>query len=399
MPMIVALPQFIKNAFSAKVAEKNTYLPFVDGLRGLAVLMVVLSHTSQHLGSGGFHFALTRSLTEAGDRGVQLFFILSAFTLFSSSLVRFKRDSHPTRNFYIRRMFRILPFWWVIVAFWALYYHPHFYQILPSILFVFGFLRFDGALEIVPGGWTLFVEETFYLLLPLLFSKINSLWRATGLFVALWVVGDIWLTEASKIDFLKSSQFVFFAPLSHWFAFGLGIVGYYLVRHELFKHHVISNRSAWPLIDALALGGAWIYLNADFRAQTIALFIIFIAAFLEGGLISKVMRTSLLMRFGRYCYSIYLLQFALLLLLDPFRNWLFQILHIASKAYEIRLLIYYPVILIILLIVSFVTFNLIEKPCIDLGKRLIVHLTERKHRRQMAAEENPQQGIDEAKQF
>jgi peptidoglycan/LPS O-acetylase OafA/YrhL len=397
--MVVNPPQFLKNAFSAKVAEKNAYLPFIDGLRGLAVLMVVLSHTSQHLGAGSFHFALTKSLTESGDRGVQLFFILSAFTLFSSSLVRFKRDTRPTRNFYIRRIFRILPFWWVIVAFWALYYQPHFYQVLPSILFVFGFLRFDGNLEIVPGGWTLFVEETFYLLLPLLFSKITNLWRATGLFVALWLVGDIWLSEASKIKFFEPSQFVFFAPLTHWFAFGLGIVGYYLVRHQLFKRHVLTNRSAWLLVDALAIGGAWICLNADFRSQTIVLFLVFLAAFLEGGFIGKIMRNPLLMRFGRYCYSMYLLQFALLVLLDPFRDWLFQTLHIASRSYEVRLLVYYPVMLIILLAVSFLTFNLVEKPCIDLGKRLIIRLTERKRRRQITAGENHPRGIDEAEQF
>jgi peptidoglycan/LPS O-acetylase OafA/YrhL len=73
------------------------------------------------------------------------------------------------------------------------------------------------------------------------------------------------------------------------------------------------------------------------------------------------MRNPLLMRFGRYCYSIYLLQFALLLLLEPVRNLLFQALHIATAPYELKLFIYYPIVLALLLITSFVTFNLIEK--------------------------------------
>lgn len=394
-----SIRRFIQRTFTAKVAENNAYLPFVDGLRGLAVLMVVLSHASQHLGPGSFHHDLAASIASAGDRGVQLFFILSAFTLFSSSLVRFKKDTHPTRNFYIRRIFRILPFWWIIVAFWALYYHPHFYQIVPSILFIFGFLRFDGNLEIVPGGWTLFVEETFYILLPVLFSKINNLWRSLGLLLALWLVGDIWLTQGPKVSGLNQNGFVFFAPFSHWFAFALGIVGYFVVRHEVFQKHFLNNRSAWLLLDAAALAGAWIWLKADFRIQTIALFLIFLAAFAEGGIIGKLMRNPVLMRFGRYCYSAYLLQFVLLLLLNPLRDRIFQTLHIASSSYEVRLLVYYPIVLIILLAASFIAFNFIEKPCIDLGKKLIILLTERSRRRAVAAEETPVRGIDEAAQL
>lgn len=389
----------IHNAFATKVAEKNQYLPFIDGLRGLAVLMVVLSHTSQNLGEGGFRFSISKYITMAGDRGVQLFFILSAFTLFSSSLVRFSKDTHPIRNFYIRRAFRILPFWWTIVAFWTLYYHPPLYEVLPSVLFIFGFLRFNGNLEFVPGGWTLFVEETFYILLPILFRKINNLWRALGLFVALWLVGDIWLNEGPQIPALNQNSFIFFAPLSHWFAFALGIVGYFVVRHEVFKKHFASNRSAWLLLDAAALTSAWVWLTADFRVQTLALFFIFVAAFTENGLIARIMRNPLLMRFGRYCYSIYLLQFVAITVLNPLRDSLFQMLHITASHYEVRLLVYYPVLLTILLVTAFFTFNFIEKPCIDLGKKLIVALTEHSRRRQMAAEETPRLGIDEGSQL
>ena len=56
---------------------------------------------------------------QAGARGVQLFFMLSAFTLFASSKVRFARDRFPALNFYVRRAFRILPLWWAAVAYCA----------------------------------------------------------------------------------------------------------------------------------------------------------------------------------------------------------------------------------------------------------------------------------------
>ncbi len=59
------------------IAEEEGYFPYIDGLRGIAILMVVLVHTSQYVGNthtGSFSNSYLESLVNAGARGVQLFF-------------------------------------------------------------------------------------------------------------------------------------------------------------------------------------------------------------------------------------------------------------------------------------------------------------------------------------
>src|SRR6266545_836414 len=96
------------------IADPAIHLPAIDGLRGIAVLMVLAVHTSQRVGNVGldaFQFPIIGEFVNAGARGVELFFLLSAFTLFRSSKAKYSQETNPRRNFYIRRAFRILPLW------------------------------------------------------------------------------------------------------------------------------------------------------------------------------------------------------------------------------------------------------------------------------------------------
>jgi len=81
-------------------------LPFIDALRGLAIFGVFIVHSSQSI--DGLPRWLS-SLASQGARGVQLFFVISAFTLFLSLSTRRKNEKRPTLNFFIRRFFRIAP--------------------------------------------------------------------------------------------------------------------------------------------------------------------------------------------------------------------------------------------------------------------------------------------------
>ncbi|MBW4476371.1 MAG: acyltransferase family protein [Tolypothrix brevis GSE-NOS-MK-07-07A] len=85
---------------------------FIDALRGIAALGVLLVHTTQHCGS--LH-ALIPGITSFGLRGVQLFYILSALTLFLSFEERYKKDKYPLISFFIRRFFRIAPLFYVVI--------------------------------------------------------------------------------------------------------------------------------------------------------------------------------------------------------------------------------------------------------------------------------------------
>jgi peptidoglycan/LPS O-acetylase OafA/YrhL len=83
-------------------------LRVLDALRGWAIVGVIFVHNSIFWRPDS-HALL--SLIEQGQRGVQLFYIISAFTLYLSYFRRSQDEISPVANFYIRRIFRIAPLW------------------------------------------------------------------------------------------------------------------------------------------------------------------------------------------------------------------------------------------------------------------------------------------------
>lgn len=210
---------------------QTQYYPFIDGLRGLAVLMVLALHTS--MTGPPLAQETLRALVSNGRKGVQLFFILSAFTLFSTSFQRFPHEKHPARNFYIRRAFRILPLWWMCIGLYAFAYQhlgihfdslaPSAWEVLLDASFLFGFSP-THMRPIVAGGWSLFIEESFYWFLPLLFGYVNNIERAATLTLTLIAVSVAW-NPVSRVMMHGNplwSTFYSFFPLYQWFIFGLG---------------------------------------------------------------------------------------------------------------------------------------------------------------------------------
>jgi peptidoglycan/LPS O-acetylase OafA/YrhL len=80
---------------------------YIDTLRGLAILSVVMVHSSQNFPPRS---EVLIQIAAQGSRGVQLFFIASALTLFLSMDAR-SGDQEPRslESFFIRRFFRIAP--------------------------------------------------------------------------------------------------------------------------------------------------------------------------------------------------------------------------------------------------------------------------------------------------
>src|SRR5690606_37748745 len=89
---------------------------YIDALRGLAVLGVILVHCGQRADL----LPWIRSITDQGARGVQLFFILSALTLFLSMEHRSSAGKIEKKEyFFIRRFFRIAPMFYVAAFFYT----------------------------------------------------------------------------------------------------------------------------------------------------------------------------------------------------------------------------------------------------------------------------------------
>jgi peptidoglycan/LPS O-acetylase OafA/YrhL len=175
--------------------------PALDGLRGLAILLVFIFHYGGGLHSGEPFIRLIGYTTEAGWIGVVLFFALSGF-LITGSLWEAITQRHLLRNFYARRALRILPIYFaaLIAAFvFSVARGATFAELKPlGIFFVFlqdmPYLQVHAlqAPSLLPlyHLWTLAVEEQFYLIWPLVLLLAHS--RRHAVRLSLWFAG---LTE------------------------------------------------------------------------------------------------------------------------------------------------------------------------------------------------------------
>src|SRR5438552_18698600 len=93
--------------------RSDSHLPALDGLRGVAIFMVLVFHFWQSLPN--LHLSPTAqralSLLSIGQKGVDLFFVLSGF-LITGILLRTKSRPRYFRNFYARRALRIFPLYY-----------------------------------------------------------------------------------------------------------------------------------------------------------------------------------------------------------------------------------------------------------------------------------------------
>jgi peptidoglycan/LPS O-acetylase OafA/YrhL len=162
-------------------------VPALDGVRGLAILAVVIHHAFPPADSAEARFErLVLRVAENGWIGVDLFFALSGF-LITSILLETKGTDGYFRNFMMRRVLRILPLYYVFlaVAFLALPaiapHHPELAKLtagrfawyatyVPNINI---FLHGDWDAVWVEHTWSLAIEEQFYLVWPAVVSLLS----------------------------------------------------------------------------------------------------------------------------------------------------------------------------------------------------------------------------------
>jgi peptidoglycan/LPS O-acetylase OafA/YrhL len=182
--------------------KRSARIPQLDGLRGIAILLVMIFHFIWLPDFFGAHYKLNgpievwlKNLLYSGWIGVDLFFVLSGF-LITGILCDCRGDQHYFRNFYLRRTLRIFPLFYLFMAAWIgiVWWLPalengnregHTWWILTyTANYLISSAGWNSAPTALAHFWTLAIEEQFYLVWPL---AVFFLSRRQALFLSLAV--------------------------------------------------------------------------------------------------------------------------------------------------------------------------------------------------------------------
>jgi peptidoglycan/LPS O-acetylase OafA/YrhL len=354
-------------------------LPYIDALRGLAVLGVVAVHAS--IAVQPSHPALAWLASE-GARGVQLFYVASALTLGLSWAQRSAAEHAPTRNFLLRRFFRIAPMFYLAIAYYTLtaglgpqYWAPHGIEpwfIAATALFLHGWHP-ETVTSVVPGGWSIAVEMTFYLLLPCLLPRLRH-WRDAG-----WlIVASLLLYAANRwavprmLDYPPDlaylvDNFAYLNFFGQFPVFAIGLFLYLVVRDGVDAMRVRSY--APPALAALAVA-----LVLGIRGVPQHLLAALFFAVLAWALSARpvgVLVNPLTIALGRWSFSLYLVHFAVL---RVFRDLGWSAAFAPGDAGSAA---HFAAVLAVSAAVAAATYRCVERPGIALGARWIARLEAR----------------------
>jgi peptidoglycan/LPS O-acetylase OafA/YrhL len=186
----------VKPSFFSLQLLDNRY-PVLHGLRAIAILSVIQYHVSWILGpEEGFKFdPAFLGAAVSVFFGMDLFFILSGFLIGSILLHSLETTGQQNiRRFYLRRIFRTFPSYYLVLTALALTQTLTAVQkhnLIHEYLYLTNFFSLRRIAAVMPWGWSLAFEEQFYLTVPLLFfvlTRLSSHRARVILLLALWSI-------------------------------------------------------------------------------------------------------------------------------------------------------------------------------------------------------------------
>ena len=350
-------------------------LAYIDALRGFAVTGVIASHVKNLFPD--MHWRLIK-LFELGGHGVQLFFVASALTLMLSWHVR----NDGAAPFYLRRLFRIAPMFWLATALYGGLNAGGLWpdggsdplSVLATLFFVHGWTS-DTINLVVPGGWTIGVEMTFYAVFPLIAASVTTLRRAVAFAIASAVLAVLANTIAIRllpsVDPSKLGFFVYYWFPNSLQAFALGCLTYHMLRFAPTKRPAAAALlagSGFLAIYCAWWGPAW-YPTLDQPLSRALL--TSVASMLLALALAKTSMPWLVNQVscfvGKVSFSAYLVHF---LVVVPTGFYLGAI-HTGTPVSLALFGVLMAAVMGVTVAISAITYRFIERPCIQAGTRFI----------------------------
>lgn len=350
-------PDWHADAPPAELALPS-HIPALDGVRGIAVLLVLFCHATQRpFGEGSdaaFVGALDKgilSLARISWTGVDLFFVLSGF-LITGILFDAKGKDHYFRNFYARRTVRIFPLYYVCLLLFLVIFPlmpawfnftasgeqrwGHLYSAQPWYWFYLSnysqFWTEQHNLtsdHIIHVSWSLAIEEQFYICWPLvcfLCTRRTLLKVCAGMFfgsmllrTVLWWRGYDWLAMGytpCRVDGLAVGAAIALVARGR-----SGIAS--LIKPAKIVGPIAALAIAVMIGAVYALGyrrgmsrsPGYIVIGTALFALMYGSMLVLAAAALKGTLTARFFSHPLLRTYGKYSYAVYLLHMPIIIVL------------------------------------------------------------------------------------
>ncbi len=344
----------------AIISKQLGYLPTLDGWRALAICLVIGSHSVWMLQNNGSKPArVLASLFNHAGYGVDIFFALSGF-LITTLLLRekVKSGSISLSQFYVKRIFRILPVVLTYILIFQLLTRSHILvlpqsgEVLASLLFARNYA--DGSWY-TGHFWSLSIEEQFYAFIPLiiLLLKPKALLRTSlALIVACIAVRTFELAHDAYFHLPQ------FRTESRVDALLWGSVLAQLVQRPAFlgwfRKHVTLPRLAGVL--AVTVVCLFTFEDQGVRRTIVGAVLPWVIVYTVVNpttLLGRFLELGALKMIGRMSFSIYVWQ---MMFLVPERS-----LGIVQD---------FPLNLVMPFALAYVSFRWLETPAIKLGHRL-----------------------------
>lgn len=314
----------------------------LDGLRGIAILLVVACHfvSNLHLSASGLAWPLV-AVAHAGWTGVDLFFVLSGF-LITGILVDARGSDSYFKAFYARRALRILPayygFLFVVFVLIPLLHlgagsnyllarqHQGWYWLhLTNVMMALG----EAGRGPYPSTlfWSLAVEEQFYLIWPAIVAlcSVRTLRKVcvAGIFlcIGLRILGGLTGVPGITLSVLPITRG------DTLFVGGFLAIEY---RRGTLNRYLDFAKFAVPVAVLVLLGLMIHYDQLDYLDSGTAMFgSIAITVLTSSAVVlslsstassfAQMLRSGFLRFFGRYSYAIYIVHTAVLAGMDYYR--------------------------------------------------------------------------------
>lgn len=339
---------------------------FITGVRALAAIGVLLIHA----GGGGLRElgVIGNNVADMGRTGVYVFFVISGFSVACSYA-----SSRGFRDYMFKRLWRIAPpyyLWILICTGMTVYYYrtPYFELSVKNILLHLTFLsNFDPKISgsIIGVEWTIPIEIFWYVLTPLMMVIFNRK-ISTLFYVAItWALCTYSINNYGLLPMPseEAALVIHYSPIPYSICFALGLLTY-RIRPILPQRAWIGNAAMLVAICAMVFYVmrpllVLKYIDNEILFISLVSFAVLCFGCNESLLIRMFFYNRLAQFLGVISYGIYLAHFPVISYLQSLKIDYFDVA-----------LLKFLMVFALTTLVATLSYILIEKPCIQLGRKL-----------------------------